>query len=134
MYIFYFSDEKGLKICTELHLTKNLMIAFGWKTGTPMNNLTPTVFWTFLRHWRFFNQHHQRFWNGNLKWSLQINKSKFKFKTKRAKSFASIARYFLISIFLGCTSYACKVHIFWEGHKILRNLHLTFVLCSASKV
>ena len=20
----------------------------------------------------------------------------------------------------------CKVHIFWEGHKILRNLHLTF--------
>ena len=25
-----------------------------------------------------------------------------------------------------------KVHIFWEGHKILRNLHLTFVLCSAS--
>ena len=26
-----------------------------------------------------------------------------------------------------------KVHIFWEGHKILRNLHLTFVLCSASR-
>ena len=23
---------------------------------------------------------------------------------------------------------ACKVHIFWESHKILRNLHLTFVL------
>ena len=22
-----------------------------------------------------------------------------------------------------------KVHIFWEGHKILRNLHLTSVLC-----
>ena len=21
--------------------------------------------------------------------------------------------------------YLCKVHIFWEGHKILRNLHLT---------
>ena len=21
----------------------------------------------------------------------------------------------------------CKVHIFWEGHKILQNLHLTFV-------
>ena len=29
---------------------------------------------------------------------------------------------------------ACfKVHIFWEGHKILQNLHLTFVLCSASQ-
>ena len=25
-----------------------------------------------------------------------------------------------------------KVHIFWEGHKILRNFHITFVLCSAS--
>ena len=24
-----------------------------------------------------------------------------------------------------------KVYIFWEGHKIFRNLHLTFVLCSA---
>ena len=23
-----------------------------------------------------------------------------------------------------------KVHTFWEGHKILQNLHLTFVLCS----
>ena len=22
--------------------------------------------------------------------------------------------------------FTCKVHIFWEGHKILRNLHLTF--------
>ena len=26
-----------------------------------------------------------------------------------------------------------KVHIFWEGHKLLRNLHLTFVLCRASQ-
>ena len=29
--------------------------------------------------------------------------------------------------------FGVKVHIFWEGHKILRNLHLTFVLCSASQ-
>ena len=28
---------------------------------------------------------------------------------------------------------AHKVHIFWEGHKILRYFHLTFVLCSASQ-
>ena len=28
---------------------------------------------------------------------------------------------------------AFKVHIFWEGHQVLRNLHLTFVLCSASQ-
>ena len=26
-----------------------------------------------------------------------------------------------------------QVQIFWEGHKILWNLHLTFVLCSASQ-
>ena len=26
-----------------------------------------------------------------------------------------------------------KVHAFWEGLKILQNLHLTFVLCSASQ-
>ena len=27
-----------------------------------------------------------------------------------------------------------KVHIFWEGHKILWNLHRRFVLCSASQM
>ena len=33
-----------------------------------------------------------------------------------------------------CKSYLVgKVHIFWEGHKILWNIHLTFVLCSASQ-
>ena len=31
------------------------------------------------------------------------------------------------------TKIVLKVHIFWEGHKILQNLHLTFVLCSASQ-
>ena len=35
--------------------------------------------------------------------------------------------------YMVCTYYICKVHIFWEGHKILRNLHLTFVLCSVSQ-
>ena len=30
-------------------------------------------------------------------------------------------------------SLLCKVHIFWDGHKILQNLHLTFVLCSATQ-
>ena len=28
---------------------------------------------------------------------------------------------------------ACKVHIFWEGHKILRNLRQLFVLCTATQ-
>ena len=27
-----------------------------------------------------------------------------------------------------------KVHTFWEGHNILRNLHRRFVLCSASQI
>ena len=27
-----------------------------------------------------------------------------------------------------------KVHIFWEGQKILRNLHQLFVLCTASQI
>ena len=27
-----------------------------------------------------------------------------------------------------------KVHIFWEGHKILRNLHCSFVLCSNGQI
>ena len=29
------------------------------------------------------------------------------------------------------TNQVCKVHIFWESHKILQNLPLTFVICSA---
>ena len=41
--------------------------------------------------------------------------------------------YFLFLEILCVTKFSyCKVHIFWEGHKILQNLHLTFVLCSAS--
>ena len=28
----------------------------------------------------------------------------------------------------------CKVHIFWEGHKILRNLYRRLVLCSANQI
>ena len=27
-----------------------------------------------------------------------------------------------------------KVHIFWEGNKILQNLHLRFVLCSTGQI
>ena len=27
-----------------------------------------------------------------------------------------------------------KVHIFWEGHTILQNLHQLFVLCTASQI
>ena len=30
-------------------------------------------------------------------------------------------------------SFLSKAHIFWEGLKILWNLHLTFVICSASQ-
>ena len=34
---------------------------------------------------------------------------------------------------IGIYASSVKVHIFWEGHKILQNLHHTFVLCSASQ-
>ena len=30
--------------------------------------------------------------------------------------------------------YICKVHIFWEGHKIFQNLHRRFVLCSNGQI
>ena len=30
--------------------------------------------------------------------------------------------------------HSVKIHIFWEGHKILRNLHHRFVLCSNSQI
>ena len=30
--------------------------------------------------------------------------------------------------------FLAKIHIFWEGHKILRNLHQLFVLCNASQI
>ena len=30
--------------------------------------------------------------------------------------------------------YDSKVNTFWEGHKILRNLHQLFVLCTASQI
>ena len=38
--------------------------------------------------------------------------------------------FFLKSNNLGRDHIYISVHIFWEGHKILRNLHLNFVLCS----
>ena len=41
----------------------------------------------------------------------------------------------------GCSTFLCwrtlnywKVHIFWEGHKILQNLHHRFVLCSNGQI
>ena len=33
-----------------------------------------------------------------------------------------------------CIEQYNKVHIFWEGHKFLQNLHQLFVLCSASQI
>ena len=40
----------------------------------------------------------------------------------------------LINDFLRRKPLGIKVHIFWEGHKILRNLHRRIVLCSASQI
>ena len=43
----------------------------------------------------------------------------------------SIAFLSQITIFKVCCG---KVHIFWEGHKFLRNFHRRFVLCSNSQI
>ena len=53
----------------------------------------------------------------NLKWNLLFGYVTF-------GTYAYIRTYEVVEI---------KVHIFWEGHKILRNLYLTFVLFSASQ-
>ena len=37
-------------------------------------------------------------------------------------------------LFLDPSWFSVKVHIFWEGHKNLRNLHQLFVLCTASQI
>ena len=55
-------------------------------------------------------------------------------------SFTFITKICISMIFSVRTTYlpqlvnVVKVHIFWEGHKILRNLHPRFVLCSASQI
>ena len=41
---------------------------------------------------------------------------------------------FIFEIFFYHYGLISKVHIFWEGHKILRNLHRRFVLCSNSQI
>ena len=43
-------------------------------------------------------------------------------------------RILTISYIFFHTEMKCKVHIFWEGHKLLRNLHQLFVLCIASQI
>ena len=38
------------------------------------------------------------------------------------------------NVFSDFLQFSFKVHIFWVGHKILRNFHQLFVLCSASQI
>ena len=40
----------------------------------------------------------------------------------------------LIEVFCKSKTNRDKVHIFWEGHKFLRNLHRRFVLCSNGQI
>ena len=52
------------------------------------------------------------------------------FFTFQSESFADL----LVLVFFFCKNYQLfKAHIFWEGQKILWNLHLTFVLGSTSQ-
>ena len=41
--------------------------------------------------------------------------------------------YHILCLFRYLALFISKVHIFWEGHKILKNIHLTYVLCSARR-
>ena len=72
--------------------------------------------------------------NGKTSWkgSGWRDQELMKEKKKKADPLerATLLRRPLLDIF---RSFFYKVHIFWEGHKILRNLHLTFVLWSASQ-
>ena len=49
--------------------------------------------------------------------------------------FISYLNFYTVAIysFQSWIDWMIEFHIFWGGHKILQNLHLTFVLCSASQ-
>ena len=52
-----------------------------------------------------------------------------------SNTFMQPINYAICSKYLGKICAKCfKVPIFWEGHKILRNLHQLFVLCTASQI
>ena len=53
------------------------------------------------------------FKNVVISWFLKTNKASFKYSNR-------------IYLFYSSINFGGKVHIFWEGHKILRNLPLTF--------
>ena len=59
----------------------------------------------------------------------------FKFNTSKNAFFKRNQLHFsklLQAYFLNWVSF--KVHIFWEGHKFLRNFHPSFVLCSNGQI
>ena len=69
----------------------------------------PLPQWLIVRHWQSFS--------AIIHWSCHAQKFTMGW-----------------NIFWRSILYFYKVHIFWEGHKILRNLHQLFVLCTASQI
>ena len=74
-------------------------------------------------------------WKGKTKWcpTYPLKEYEYKINKNVMKIIRSTS---VIKIFMKFPEKECsssKVHILWEGHKILRNLHRRFVLCSASQ-
>ena len=74
------------------------------------------------------------YWSQNLVWTLTCaTYNKLSHKTfenaHQANNLANIPHFLFTngkSTYVNYILKLIKVHIFWEGHKILRNLHLTF--------
>ena len=108
-----------------------MMIIFIWycKNATEFEKNKFYVLWEFFfkilwpsqNIWTYFIP----FWDSYVNYLLRV----FEARTEIQKCY----RWFLVQIETLKFAFGIKVQIFWEGHKILRNLHLTFVLCSASQ-
>ena len=78
----------------------------------------------------FFYIKKRMFFNSNFHCSqLQLS---YQPKCNRFNKWVTIC--ILNSLFMYIVFFCNKVHIFWEGHNVLQNLHRRFVLCSDSQI
>ena len=108
-WIIYNPIMLAQKICLLLLLIRN--DSFEW---------TQSWFCTYL-HLQHQTQKFMLRFQIHLNWAHFLFPSKFLSITE-SKYFKKFAENFII----GKQSFDIKVHVFWEGHKILRNLHITF--------
>ena len=114
------SGHSVQKYCIKKLLTKTntpcVMKAQSWKKRTffYVSYWPWSILWT---HFFFF------------KWSKYFNSNlSFKLNNRVGKKNRSLCQYndLFRNWWLHNTVFLCKVHIFWEGHKILQNLHCSF--------